>query len=174
MDKRLITRIDLERVGSTGIIVRSWFQGWNRDDAGAPDSEDYIESGSIPALLAEYEKQGFCVWQASGSQGRALRGKITRVDVIEDGDMWRVRKFCFGWSAKTPPIEQKTLSNEQAESAIQWLKENNWTVYQYTDRCVAFLGKPQPIHDRGTILALRRKAESQRVNYGINFAFYPA
>ena len=50
MDKR-VTRVDLDRVGATGILVRQWFGGWNQDDAGAPDIEDYIETGSITPVV---------------------------------------------------------------------------------------------------------------------------
>lgn len=174
METKPVTRVDMEKVGQTGVIVRSWCGEWNRADAGAPDCEDYVENGSIPALLAGYEKQGFVVWMASAFQGRALRGKTTRVDVVCDGSNWTIRKYCYGWSAKTPPVSKKVVSETEAQAAIAWLRENRWTLLEYRDRCVAFLGKAQPIHDKSTILTMRRKAQEEQVNYTIDFAFYPS
>ncbi len=104
MDKK-ITRIDMERIGASAVIVRKWYEGWHQNDAGSPDIEDFIESGSISYTLAEYEKQGYTVEMASQSKGRALRGKITRVDIILEGETWVMKKYPYGWTAKTRPIE---------------------------------------------------------------------
>ncbi len=170
----MVTRVDIERIGQTLIMVKAWTGEWNREDAGSPDHEDLVENRSIPSILAEYEKQGFCVWMSSGSLGRALRGKTTRVDVIQNGDTWTIRKYCYGWSAKTPPSSTRTVSETEAHQALVWLRENHWTLIEHPDRSVAFLGKAQPIHDKPTILAMRRRALEQHVNYNADFAFYPA
>lgn len=172
MAEQPITRIDLERVGTDGILVRYWCGEWNREDAGAPYAEDYL-NGSIPALLAEYEKQGYTVWMRNRSQGRALRGRTTRVDILRDGDHWTIRKYCYGWSAITPPMSTKQVSEQEANDAKAWLKEHGWTLYEYEDRMVAFRGKPYPIHDRATIQSMRRKSQVEHVNYSVNLAFYP-
>ena len=170
MDKPT-TRIDLERVGTTGIMVRKWFQGWQQDGSTPADSEEYID-GSIPALLAEYEKAGFVVWMAYGGVGRALRGSITRVDIIHDGQAWNMRKYCYGWSAKTPPIESKIVKDIECEAAVEWLKQNQWTLIQWEGGYRAFRGEAKPVRDRAGILALRRKFEEQHVNYRYDLAVY--
>jgi len=173
VDKRLITRIDLERVGSTGIIVRSWFQGWRQPDAGTPDMEDYIESGSIPALLAEYERQGFTVEMAHASVGRALRGEITRIDFIHNDSDWIIKKFPFGWTAKTRPLLSETKPADfDMESALAWCESRGWTVYRWDGGARAWKGAPKPVRDRASILAMRRKALESHVHYTMDFAFY--
>ena len=172
MSDPTIHRIDLERAGTTGIFVRKWFAGWRHDGSTPCDVEDYV-TGSIPALLAEYERAGFVVWMASGAQGRALRGQITRVDLIQADNTWTMRKYPYGWSAKTPPIEKKTVVPEMKDAALLWFREKQWTIFEYQDRFTAFKGEPLPIHDKATIQHLRRKAQEQQVNFQVNFAFFP-
>ena len=158
MNTQPITRVDLEKVGQSSVIVRSWRAGWNRDDAGAPDVEDFIESGSIPALLAEYEKQGFTVEMAHAGVGRALRGEITRVDFVREHDGWLVKKFPIGWSAKTRPLTTETKPADfDLESALAWCQSHGWTVYRWDGGARAWKGQPKPIRDRATILTMRRK-----------------
>lgn len=166
-----ITRIDLERCGAYGVMIRQWYEGWNVEDAGAPHIEDYVMQGSISAMLAEYEKQGFAVSMATAGKGRALRGKITRVDVILNGETWTLKKFCYGWKASTPAIETKELDNETAQQVIQWLKDNNWNLFEFPCGARGFLGKPYPVHDRRTILSLRKKYEAQGIHHNWNLAF---
>jgi hypothetical protein len=174
MDKQTLARIDLERLGQTSIIRRGWFPGYDPRDAGPANVEDVLDSGSIPQMLALYEKRGYVVWMATGSQGRALAGETTRVDIVLSGDTSEIRKYCYGWSAKTPPKEKKITTEEEARAAIQWLRDNKWTLMEYADRCSAFKGRAVPIHDKPTILTMRRKALENRVNFSIDFAFYPS
>ena len=171
MEQKPFTRIDLERVGTTGIMVRKWTEGWVNDGSTPADSEDYLD-GSIPALLAEYEKAGFVVWMANGSQGRALRGKVTRVDILFDGKDWKINKYCYGWSARTPAIESKVASEDMRNGALAWLEINQWTVVECENGHRAFKGTPYPVRDRATILQLRRKAQEEHRNYTRDFAYW--
>jgi len=172
MDKR-VTRVDLERVGATGILVRQWFGGWNQDDAGAPDIEDYIETGSIAPLLAQYEQAGFTVEMAHAGAGRALRGPVTRVDILHEevSGTWRIRKFPYGWTAKTRPIHEKHVTQAEVQAALQWLRDNKWNLREWPGGYRAFRGSPKPVRDRATILSMRRKATEQRSNMNWDFAF---
>ena len=173
MDKKQITRIDFERIGQPSVMVRKWYAGYNIHDAGPANSEEFLENVSIPALLAEYEKQGYCVWMGTPSQGRAIKGAITRIDVIKVGQEWVVKKYCYGWSAKTPPIETKPMNDQQARDAIQWLKDNQWSVMEHPNwnGARAFKGHPIPVREKSAILRMRRDAQDRRENYTADFAY---
>lgn len=166
-----VTRIDLEACGARGVLVRKWYEGFDAYDAGPCDIEDYLDEASIPALLAGFEKEGFTVEMASRSKGRALRGKITRMDILLDGDVWRLKKFPHGWTARTRPIQEKTFSHDEAQVAIQWLKDNNWTIFEWPGGVRAFRGRPYPVRDRAAILSLRRKFDEQGVNKNWDLAY---
>jgi hypothetical protein len=167
-----ITRIDIERIGASSAIVRKWNEGWHADDAGSPDVEEYLENVSLDSLLTEYAKQGFAVWIDRG-MGHALRGRITRIDLIQCGQNWTVKKYSYGWKAHTRPTETKQLTTQEMQTAMDWLKANKWTVIDYSDRSVAFKGRPQPINDRAAIQSLRRKANDKYADYFVDFAYYP-
>lgn len=170
MDVR-VTRIDLERLGSNMILIRQWREGWNRDDAGAPDREDVVENKTISTLLGEYEAQGFTVEMAHAGVGRALRGQITRIDVVLIDGAWKVRKYPFGWSARTRPIEEKTISEEQLPTIIHWFQEKGWTLREWPGGYRGFRGAPKPVRDRAGIQAMRRNAKQQQLNTRCDFAF---
>jgi len=167
-----IARVDLERVGASSLIVRTWNEGYSAWDAGQADNEDFLDTGSIQDILAGYEKQGFVVWMASAGQGRALRGVTTRVDIILTGESWVMKKYPYGWSAKTPAIETKHFNQVEADAAIQWLKQNKWTVLEWPGGFRAFKGKPMPVRDKYAIMSLRRKYEQERINFNYDLAFY--
>ena len=167
-----IARVDIERVGAQALIVQKWYEGYTAWDAGQPDIEDFLDTGSIQNILADLEAQGFTVWMASAGKGRALRGAATRVDIILEGDAWVMRKFPYGWSAKTPVIETKRFNQVQADAAIQWLREKRWTVLEWPGGFRAFKGKPMPVRDRFAIMSLRRKASENHENTMWDFAYY--
>lgn len=154
-----ITRIDIERLGhqpTSPLTIRYWYEGWREGDAA--HYEEMIENGGrIESLLVEYEKQGFTCEMASNNQGRALRGKITRVDFLKIGPEYHIRKYPFGWSAKTRPIEDKVVAADEWNEAISWVKSNGWTVVVANGNARAFRGPAQPVHDTKTILRLRRQ-----------------
>ena len=167
-----VARIDLERVGANGLIVRKWNEGYSAWDAGQADSEDFLDGGSIQDMLSDYEKQGFTVWMASARLGRALRGVTTRIDIILTGDAWVMEKFPFGWSAKTPAIEKKRFNQVEADAAVKWLKENKWTVLEWPGGFRAFKGKPMPVRDKYAIMSLRRKYDQERIHFNYDLALY--
>lgn len=167
-----VTRIDLERVGANSLIVRKWNEGYSAWDAGQPDEEDFLDGGSIQEMLSGYEKQGFTVWMATAGKGRALRGLTTRVDIILEVDQWVMRKYPLGWSAKTPAIETKRFNQVEADAAVQWLRENKWTVLEWPGGFRGFKGKPMPVRDKYAIMSLRRKADVNHQLMQWDLAFY--
>jgi len=171
-----ITRIDMERQ-QDNVLVKYWRGKWA--EGSAAFMMDYEVGVRIESLLSVCEKAGFTVEMCDSMTGRALRGEITRIDIVKDGESWFVKKYPYGWTAKTRPLSKYALAEDAAQTAIQWLKDNGWTVIQWSDRVAAFRGEPKPIHDRGTILSLRRKVENNltpsNADYlrGTNLAFYP-
>jgi hypothetical protein len=168
-----ITRIDLEMVGAGNLLtVRQWREGWREGDA--PDIDEMVE-GSIMYKLMEYEKQGFAVWMADSSHGRALRGKVARVDFLKLDDGWHLQKFPHGWTAKTPAISDVLKTEAEIEAAIQWCQEQGWTVRRWNSGARAWKGEVKPVRDRAGILAMRRRVEAQFTrgeNVGTNQIFY--
>lgn len=166
-----ITRIDLEAVGASLVSVRQWREGWQDDGSTAPDMEELI-TGSIMFLLMDYEKQGYTCEMCDRAHGRALRGKTTRVDFVKKPDGWHLQKWPHGWTAKTLPITDEIKTEEQIEAAIAWCEGNGWTVHRInSDKARAWKGQPKPVHDRKTILRMRRIAEEERRDFFVDFAF---
>jgi hypothetical protein len=166
-----VTRIDLETVGIGLVSIRQWREGWHEGDAA--DIDDLTE-GSIMFKLMEYEKQGFAVWMADGAHGRALRGKVTRVDFLKIGNEYHIRKYCYGWTAKTPAISDKVVDVQQWLAAAEWCQANGWNVRHWADGARAWKGEVKPVRDRAGILAMRRKVEaeySHGENIGTNKMF---
>jgi len=161
-------RIDIERVGACSLVVRKWRAGYNIADAGSPHAEEFIEEGSVDRLLADLEKQGYAVGISRRGFGRALKGPITRIDVLLDGDGYIVKKYPRGWMAQTRPIETKRLSLEQGEIAAQWMREHGWNVIDWEGNYRGFKGKMYPVHDANQIRSLRSRYP--RTTY--NLAFY--
>lgn len=149
-----ITRIDIERVGATMLSVRQWYEGWIEGQA--PDIDE-ITSGRIEDLLDQYTKQGFACWMASNAKGRALRGKTTRIDFIRLDDGWHIRKYPYGWTAKTSPLSDETKPDTDIAQAIAWCKANGWTVREWPNGARAWKGEIKPIRDTNTIKYLRRQ-----------------
>jgi hypothetical protein len=169
MQQKPIERIDIERVGANSLMVRKWFAGYDLHDAGSADVEDFVHNASLDRTLADYEKQGFAVWISRRGMGHAIKGPITRVDILLDDTTWTVKKYPRGWKAETKPISTSTLKTEgEVKGALQWLKENNWTVIEWEGNYRAFKGKMLPVHDAHTIRQLRRKNPNARYN----LAFY--
>jgi hypothetical protein len=174
--QKTVTRIDLERCGS-GLFVRQWFAGWKDDGSTPPDIDEYVPDQTVSATLAQYERQGFTCEMANGQLGRALRGDITRIDFIQLADGWHIRKYPYGWTAKTHPISE-TVS-PTAEDGILWCDAHRWTVRRWPGGARAFKGQPRPIHDKATIQYLRRQVENNqrdgkidpRRNYDLAFDF---
>lgn len=165
-----ITRIDLERAGG-GLFVRQWKLGWRDDGSSCHESEEYVTGQRIEALLAECEKLGFAVWMCDNSHGRALRGDVTRIDFVEG----KIRKYPYGWTAKTRPLSERTATPDEIQAAVQWCKEHNWTVREWPNGARAWKGEPKPIRDASTIRYLRRQTDASlgdpRRRYDLAFDF---
>jgi hypothetical protein len=148
------TKIDLERTGND-VLVKMWFGKWKEGSAAA--IYDYQPGASIDRLLAECEKQGFTVEMMDNHHGRALRGEITRVDIVQSDKKWAVRKYCYGWTARTRPISQREMTDAEAAKAIAWCKEHGWTVREFPGGARAWKGEVKPVRDASTIRMLRRQ-----------------
>jgi hypothetical protein len=174
MDKK-IARIDLEKIGANLIEVRQWYAGW-RDDGSTPaDIDEVVEGQTIPGLLAGYEKQGYTCEMCDKAHGRALRGAITRVDIVRLPDGWHYRKFPFGWSAKTRPLSDEIKTEAEIHEILEWCELKRWTVRRWPDGARAFRGEPKPVRDRAAILSMRRRASQElylQHQTGTNKVFY--
>jgi hypothetical protein len=92
--------------------------------------------------------------------GRALRGEITRVDILQVAGKWSVRKYPYGWTAKTRPISQREMTDAEAATAIAWCKQHGWTVREFPGGARAWKGEVKPVRDASTIKMLRRQIEA--------------
>ncbi|HCR70923.1 MAG TPA: hypothetical protein DIW23_05730 [Anaerolineae bacterium] len=176
MEQKLpITKITIERIGTKDAFIRKWYEGWNEADAGPCNIETYEQNVNFYNLLDTYKEQGYTVWVDGYGLGHALKGRITRIDILKCGEVWKIKKYPYGWRASTPALETKEINEQELDQLIKWLKEKKWNVFEFQskDRFLAFKGKARPINDKRTILSLRRKAIQQKVNYFVDFAFYP-
>lgn len=161
MDERPITRIDIERIGARLLNIRQWYSGWRDDGSSPPDIDEIVEGQTIPGLLASYEKQGYTCEMCDSTHGRALRGTITRIDIIRMPDGWHSRKYPFGWTAKTRPLSDDIKSEAEIRQILEWCEAKKWTVRRWPGGARAFRGDPKPVRDRAAILAMRRRANEE-------------
>jgi hypothetical protein len=167
-----ITRIDLEATGgdSRNVRIKQWREGWREGDA--PDLDILTTEKSIMFHLMDFEKQGFTCEMASKNLGRALRGKTTRIDLDKLPDGWHYRKFPYGWSAKTKPMSDTVKTEAEVQEILAWCEANGWTVHRINaEKARAWKGAPQPVHDTATILQMRRRAQAEKRDYFVDFAF---
>lgn len=146
-----VTRIDLERVGE-GVTVSMWNGKWSE---GSSPASYQFETGSIERILFECEKVGFTVEMMDGSHGRALRGEVIRIDILQIAGKWIGRKFPHGWTAKTRSFPEKELSEDQASAVIRWCKENKWTVREFPGGARAWKYEVRPVRDAYAIQKMR-------------------
>ncbi len=153
-----VTRIDFEKQNSN-VMTSLWTGAWR--EGSSPMSYGYEVGARIESLLAECEKAGFTVEMMDSFHGRALRGKITRVDVLEivSGE-WHIRKYPHGWTAKTRPLEDKTVSPADAANAIEWMKLHGWNVREFPGGARGWNGEVKPVRDRSTIVRMRRQVDA--------------
>jgi hypothetical protein len=172
-----IALVDIDRTGETVMFARIWKNGYNVDDAGAPDSEEMFDGklDSMSMICAALEAQGFSITMNGTSKARALRGPITRVDFVHQSDGWHIKKYCAGWTAKTRPVSDVVKTEEEVNAAISWCDEHKWSVRKWDGGARAFRGAPKPVRDANTIRAMRRRAEEELrrgVGVGTNKIFY--
>lgn len=164
-----VARVDIEKAGQTMLVVRAWLKGFSIKDAGAPAFEDMIDVSMLQACKA-LEDQGFAVTVYTKERVYALRGPITRVDFVRQADGWHIKKFPYGWQASTRPLSDVVKSEEEIRQAIQWCKEQGWTVYDFEGEIIrAWRGKPMPVHNAESIRRLRTKYPHA---HQYDFAYY--
>lgn len=151
-------RIDLEKSGQSILFIRLWKKGYNTDDAGAPDKEDLLEGAlSLNDILAYIENQGFSV-TVTGASARCLRGPVTRIDFVKQADGWHLKKFPAGWRATTRPMSDVIKTEDEIKQAIQWCKQNGWTVRENQGFSRAWKGAPKPVRTAEATRRMRAKA----------------
>lgn len=152
------TRIDFERQNAN-VVTSIWLGRW--PEGSAPAIVGFEERTRIETLLAECEKAGFTVEMMDAVHGRALRGRITRVDVLEIvAGEWHIRKYPHGWTARTRPLEEKIVSATYAKEAIEWMKLHGWTVREFPGGARGWNGEAKPVRDRSTIVRMRSQVRS--------------
>ena len=155
--QKVVTRIDLETAGEN-VLVAEWYEGW------VPTSPCDLydqKTGLITSLLAQYERQGYTVWMCDARTGRALRGQITRMDFVKlGGEAWQVRKFPYGWTARTHPISvDDKPAGFDLEAALTWCEQNGWQVHRWPDGARAWKGELLAVRDASAIRAMRRQVD---------------
>ena len=157
----MITRIDLDELSPTIYRERQWPEGWQEGDT--PTSDQTFE-GSLLRRLMELEKEGYTCESDRPGRGRALRGEITRCDFFLSGGAWTVKKFPYGWTARTYPITtEKKPAEFDIEETLAWCQENGWTVRRWPGGARAWKGEPLPIRDQRAVLIMRRRAENKLI-----------
>ena len=157
-EQKVVTRIDLESSGEH-VLVEQWYEGWV---ATSPCDIYRQETGLISSLLAQYERQGYTVWMCDARTGRALRGQITRMDFVKLSDgAWEIRKWPYGWSARTHPISiDDKPDGFDLEAALAWSEQHGWLVRRWPDGARAWKGELQPVRDAFAIRAMRRQVDN--------------
>lgn len=158
METPIITRIDLTQNGEKGVLVEEWFEGW--ETGKAPDQTHIEPTAVILRLLPKYDALGFTSEMCDALHGRSLRGEITRIDFVKILNVWRVKKFPYGWTAKTHPLTDETKGPEfDLESSLTWCEQNGWNVRRWPGGGRAFKGEPMPVRTGAAIMSMRRNVE---------------
>jgi hypothetical protein len=140
------------------VMVSQWLEGWT---ATSPCDLYELKAGLITELLQQYERQGYTVWMCDQRTGRALRGETTRIDFIETGKGWQVRKYPYGWTAKTHPISlDEKPADFDLEAALAWCEQQRWQVHRWPGGARAWKGDLLPVRDASAIRAMRRQVEN--------------
>jgi hypothetical protein len=154
----IITRIDLTQNGERGVLVEEWFEGWTMGKA--PDRVHVEPEAVILRLLPKYDGLGFTSEMCDQFHGRSLRGEIVRIDFVEILHTWHVRKFPFGWTAKTHPLTDETKGSDfDLEASLMWCEQNGWNVRRWPGGGRAFKGEPMPVRTAAAIMSMRRNVE---------------
>lgn len=154
-------RIDVDNSIKTLLFIRLWKKGFNTDDAGAPDKEDLLEGITLHDVLDFIEKQGFSI-TVTGASARCLRGPVTRIDFVKQFDGWHIKKYPEGWRAATRPMSDALKAEDQIKQAVQWCKDNGWTVRENPGFTRAWKGAPKPVRTAEAIKHMRAHATSEQ------------
>ena len=153
-----VTRISFDRIGDL-INVEGWKAGWTTISHSLAMSA--AMSGRMEALLYECERAGFAVWMPDSNSGRALRGEITRIDFASHDQVWRIKKFPYGWSAKTPALKiEERPGDFDLGGALDWCRHHGWTVREWPGGARAFKDGLIPVRERAAIQSMRRTVQN--------------
>lgn len=155
-----VTRIDLARDGRH-VNVEYFFKGWQQN-VSSPNQYGYGVETTVEALLQKFERQGFVVWMTDGQTGRALRGNITRIDFLLIEGQMHIRKYPYGWTARTPHMTDDIRTPEECEAAIKWCSDHGWLVRRWPGGGRAWAGPLLPVRDYSTIKMLRHQISQRR------------
>ena len=148
-------RIDIEKNGD-GVLVKAWYAGWQPNTPA--NRSGRLPGTSIFAELKQLEARGYSCTQFDNDHAQALKGPITRIDFVKIGAGVVVKKYPFGWTAHTNPISVKSEGPEfDFEFALNWCRENGWTVHTWPDGARAWKGEVLPVRTVQAILRLRRQ-----------------
>jgi hypothetical protein len=140
------------------VQVKEWAEGWKEGDS--PTKESVIKGGYIVGILITLEAQGFTCEMADANTGRALRGKVIRVDLVKLPDGWHYRKYPYGWTARTKPMTDEVKTDDEIAQIISWCKGHQWATREWPGGFRAFMGEPLPVRDTKAIMSMRRKVEA--------------
>ena len=170
-----VTRVDLERIpDEDAVIVCTWSGEWQPGTA--PAHKEILQSASLITLLEGLEKLGFTVEMADADLGRALRGRITRIDFLgfPDQSGWAIKRYPYGWTAKTRPIQVDVVDTFDFQTHLAWLIQHGWTVREWGKYngipagCRAFYGQPVPVRTASAIRDMRRR-HGDKAPYDFSF-----
>jgi hypothetical protein len=154
------TRYHFEVVNGKDLSLAVYLKGHK-----APDMFDYLPDLRLLDVLKVLEQAGFAVRiYDHGSTAVALKDQPTRIDFLKEGDNWLCKKYAAGWTASTPPIETKQMTEQQIAEAIQWCKDRNWIVREFPGGARAWKGKLLPVRDRAAILSMARKIKQSNLS----------
>lgn len=171
------TRVQVQAAGP-GSIIAQWSEGWRDGLQPAPDMQEYDER-PVYEVVKDLDRLGFAVWtQFNGAVGFGLRGKITRIDLIQTGNRVRVNKYPYGWTLGTPPISSELKPEGFTIEAAVALLGRGWTIRTWPGGARAWFGRPKPIRTRHEIQRMRDKLSERFANgalqpgcYQIDLAF---
>ncbi len=145
---------------SNGCQVSQWYEGWTTQQP-SPDRSE-MDSRFAGVVLREYKNAGFTTWYSREfGVGYALRGRVTRVDLIQVGEHVRVDKFPYGWTLSTPPISSDLKPDGfTLDQALDWFSGNRaWTVRTWPGGARAWLGPLIPVRTKVEIIHERSKLQ---------------
>jgi len=158
MEEKPITRIDIEQKDGGGILVMFYTEGWVEGQS-SPAQYDFQPTETIVGKLQEYERLGYTVEMCDAFHGRALRGRITRIDFMLEAGTWKIKKFPYGWTAKTKPISVTLSNQDEISAALDWCKVHRWTIRTWPNGARAWRGEAMPVRSTSDIRYLRRQID---------------
>ncbi len=166
------TRIEINRAG-TSYLRQEWFGEWEENTP--PARQDFVV-GTMLKFADEFAADGYSVTLLDAHHLLALGGTITRVDFILMADGWHVKKYPYGWTARTRPVREEVKPIDfNVDEALYWLRQNGWKTRQWEGTpnanagARAFLGKPMPVRDRQSIVQMRDRIGIHHYDYAFDF-----